>query len=495
VLATNLRRSAVWLGLTVTGAVLASSAGLGVAPATAEVIPVPATPSGLPSSLESLSPYIPQTSCDPTAKPGVVAFEQLILRTYPGTGSDGIVNTCAAEGAVSEHSEGRAWDWQVSALDPGQLATANTLLGWLLAPDAAGRPAAMARRLGLMYVIFNQRIWGAYDADQGWRPYFGTSPHTDHVHFSFSWAGAWQRTSFWTGRVAPIDYGPCVPAGQQYAPTYAGFNPQPCPVPSVLPAGATELSLLRQYSSATLHVGDRGPAVATVQQALGISADGDFGPQTLAAVQAFQAANKISPDGVVASSTWAALITVAQRGSGTQTNQPTPPLPPLVQAPPAGPAVLGPYPGAYVQLGAQGPVVAAVQRALGVGADGVFGPITYAAVVAFQRSHQLEADGQVGPMTWAALSDGRAPAVGSPATASAPALSAAPPGVVALGAYPGHYVQLGSRGGDVAAVQRALGIPADGDFGPITLAAVLEFQRRPGLEVDGQVGPATWSAL
>jgi hypothetical protein len=50
-------------------------------------------------------------------------------------------------------------------------------------------------------------------------------------------------------------------------------------------------------------------------------------------------------------------------------------------------------------------------------------------------------------------------------------------------------------GVSVAAVQRALGIPADGIFGPQTLRAVKRFQRRHGLTPDGIVGPKTLAAL
>jgi len=52
-----------------------------------------------------------------------------------------------------------------------------------------------------------------------------------------------------------------------------------------------------------------------------------------------------------------------------------------------------------------------------------------------------------------------------------------------------------SNGTSVAAIQRALGLPADGVYGPRTRAAVRRFQRRHGLAVDGVAGPQTLAAL
>jgi peptidoglycan hydrolase-like protein with peptidoglycan-binding domain len=47
----------------------------------------------------------------------------------------------------------------------------------------------------------------------------------------------------------------------------------------------------------------------------------------------------------------------------------------------------------------------------------------------------------------------------------------------------------------VAALQRALGVSADGVIGPITRRAIRNYQRNHGLVVDGIAGPATLSSL
>ncbi|MDQ3914538.1 MAG: hypothetical protein M3323_04285 [Actinomycetota bacterium] len=150
--------------------------------------------------------YEGQSKCSPDAKPGVVAFQQMVLAEYPGTGAGGIGRDCSY-GGQSEHKEGRAWDWGVSAANASHREAVADLLEWLSATDRYGNEDAMARRLGVMYVIWNKRIWFPFG---GWRTYCtmkknvcvgddggARSPHTDHVHFSFTWAGARKETSFW----------------------------------------------------------------------------------------------------------------------------------------------------------------------------------------------------------------------------------------------------------------------------------------------------------
>lgn len=165
-------------------------------------------------AIEALAPYQGQTLCLPVPQPGVVAFRDLVLAAYPGTGDSGIARACNSEAGVSEHKEGRAWDWTVSINKPAQVAQVDDLMRWLTATDSYGNTAAMVRRLGIMYIIWNHRIWKSYQITKGWQPYTGPVPHTDHVHVSFSWAGAYQKTSYWTGVVAPVMSAPGVaPSG------------------------------------------------------------------------------------------------------------------------------------------------------------------------------------------------------------------------------------------------------------------------------------------
>lgn len=173
-----------------------------------------AAPAGATPSAPSFGPVIDevagwdsQSKCDPKAKPGVLAFQAMVLRAYPGTGAGSISRACSV-GGQSEHKEGRAWDWSVNVAVPSQKSAADELIKWLGADDEYGNDSAMARRLGIMYVIWNRRMWhpgsgwsvycvqkkaGCKDPDDGGLRH----PHTDHVHFSFTWDGARKETSFW----------------------------------------------------------------------------------------------------------------------------------------------------------------------------------------------------------------------------------------------------------------------------------------------------------
>lgn len=65
--------------------------------------------------------------------------------------------------------------------------------------------------------------------------------------------------------------------------------------------------------------------------------------------------------------------------------------------------------------------IKAIQQAVGVTADGIFGPKTQAAVVAYQRSHGLTPDGIVGPKTMTSMRIGSGGGGGAAAGGNSPA--------------------------------------------------------------------------
>jgi hypothetical protein len=164
--------------------------------------PKPNAPN-FPRAIEGYAPYEGQQFCSPVNRPGATKLAGVIRATYGSDESIGIArNSCYS---TSEHNEGRAVDWMVDATTKAGKNKANAFLDWLLATDEYGNKHAMARRLGIMYIIFNRRIWRSYDT--GWGAYSGTNPHTDHIHISLSYDGSTGRTSYWTGK--PLG-SPCV---------------------------------------------------------------------------------------------------------------------------------------------------------------------------------------------------------------------------------------------------------------------------------------------
>ena len=124
----------------------------------------------------------------------------------------------------------------VSVRNARQHAAANAAITWLLATDRAGNKFAMARRLGVMYIIYNNRMWGAWSGK--WEQYNGCAKltsraddnacHRTHVHISLSWNGAFGRTTFWTKHVSATDYGPCRPSDLNWAYLYQHVNHNGC---------------------------------------------------------------------------------------------------------------------------------------------------------------------------------------------------------------------------------------------------------------------------
>jgi peptidoglycan hydrolase-like protein with peptidoglycan-binding domain len=152
-----------------------------------------------------------------------------------------------------------------------------------------GQPA-LTSVVSLGMLLVSSDYTGYSNTGPGWAAYGGMTPVV------------WQYTSTATlNGVVNVDM-------NAYQGTQADFEAQ-------VTTGATS------GANPTLVEGDTGQAVVTLQTRLNVwgaklTVDGNFGPATLAAVEAFQTAHKLTVDGVVGPQTWAALN--ANPGSAPQ---------------------------------------------------------------------------------------------------------------------------------------------------------------------------------
>ncbi|MDP4014065.1 MAG: peptidoglycan-binding domain-containing protein [Candidatus Nanopelagicales bacterium] len=139
------------------------------------------------------------------------------------------------------------------------------------------RRVKKSKHPALKYCITNRRIFSVKYADQGWRPYTGSNPHTSHVHVSVGvgpdgWStGPYDDTSPWR--------------------------------------------IKRRKRRRVLREGDKGRAVKRLQRRLNkddpgprdLGVDGRFGPLTAKRVRQAQHRHHLVVDGVVGPLTWKAL--------------------------------------------------------------------------------------------------------------------------------------------------------------------------------------------
>lgn len=156
----------------------------------------------------------------------------------------------------------------------------------------------------------------------------------------------------------------CDQVAQAPNPEVQGVAPEPCtrswPLVKSSPSYSRNAKVVQYLlNEATLYPGGD------------LTADGYFGPKTYKEVVTFQRNHNLKDDGVVGKNTWRLLVG----------NNP-------------------------VTKGDYGEGVMAVQTLVGASVDGIFGPLTEAAVKSFQRYKGLSASGQVNVNTWAALVGG-----------------------------------------------------------------------------------------
>ena len=161
--------------------------------------------------LEPYAGYQPQTTCKRRPKPGVLMLADWLVARGGGYGP--ISRSCGGS-STSEHKESRAFDWLLDADNPTDQALAAALLDEVFAPDDTGQPHALARRMGIMYVIWDDTMYASYDGFQpkrylssGCRSRRKCSPtlrHRDHMHISLTRQGAKGLTSWYLAQEPPV---------------------------------------------------------------------------------------------------------------------------------------------------------------------------------------------------------------------------------------------------------------------------------------------------
>ena len=221
------------------------------------------------------------------------------------------------------HPVGQALDIYAS---PSQM---QAFANWLTANNNE-----MAKRLGIVQIIWERRIWLSYGSRPGdWQSHGGSDPHTNHVHLSFGTAGARGSTSFFKEVIGNTCTWPTVKEGNrgrrvkqlQYF-LKSHMNPQlevdgkfgPNTKVAVIKfQKKNELAVdgvvgpdtwLKLTQKSKVRLGSKGNAVRAVQVGVGTTVDGKFGTTTEKAVKTLQKRNKLEVDGVVGPNTWPAVV-------------------------------------------------------------------------------------------------------------------------------------------------------------------------------------------
>ena len=157
------------------------------------------------------STYDGARKCTPKAsRPGMLALQRWLEANSRGVFWGSYRCEKWGKGQASLHAENRAIDWHLDVSNSADKRAAEKLIRLLLAPDTAGNPQALARRMGVEELIWDCGYWGAgmtefteYGACYGKRGKLKrklnkTVAHRDHVHIGMTKLGAAARTSFWS---------------------------------------------------------------------------------------------------------------------------------------------------------------------------------------------------------------------------------------------------------------------------------------------------------
>ncbi len=273
--------------------------------------------------------------------------------------------------------------------------------------------------------------------------------------------------------------------------------------------GAPTDTLAPSYPGVPLSLSSVGDAVRTIQTRLNrisanypaipkiSNADGIFSTETYDAVVAFQRIFSLTPDGIVGKATWYKIRQIYNavkklnelQSEGISLSDVEKKFPGVLTKPDTGAdvAVVQYYLATLSDFDPKIPEPPI---------DGVFGDSTQSAVTAFQNAYGLTPLGEVDELTWNKLAS----------VYLGLEMSIAGNGNTVAIKFPGTFLNLGSEGEDVTALQTYLNgvravyteipeLTVDGVYGARTREAVIIFQRIVGLPENGVVGPFTWDFL
>lgn len=173
----------------------------------------PLAPAQAAAPIEGYASYAAPRHCHPHPRPGTVRLGRWLVRQYGG----GIVSEGRAcrrkDGPTSEHQTGQALDWSADVTKRADRRRVKALMKRLFATDRHGNADALARRMGIMYLIWDDEIYSAWrgfdpvtylnSACKSRKKCSKTLRHRDHVHISLDKRGAQGLTSWFAGRLTP----------------------------------------------------------------------------------------------------------------------------------------------------------------------------------------------------------------------------------------------------------------------------------------------------
>jgi hypothetical protein len=118
------------------------------------------------------------SNCTGTFTPGAASLKEVISERWspPVTSIGGYACRGIVGGSsTSVHGLGRALDVMIDSTTPEGLAKGDEIRNWTINNAAT---------LGVQRVIWNRMTWVANK--DGWRPYTGKNPHTDHLHIEIN---------------------------------------------------------------------------------------------------------------------------------------------------------------------------------------------------------------------------------------------------------------------------------------------------------------------